>query len=335
MNKVHLRIIYGADERYPLVRNTILTHYKYFDSVLIWNSGPDENAKVFDNLLSCVPNAKVFNYGRYYHMTNPEDATRAFTVDIPDGEWLLYLDSDWRLPESFLINMRKEIDIMEKENFNHLFSSQFSHHIGSITNDWESTKINYTQEQLIEMAKSTSIDSYGQPILQRVDKKNIWCDSFIGNHGYMLHIPYNKKHIKYMYHFHIKDYGDHSICSSVIPLAWWYIGHIGNHFSTEDQMYIQNSWEYKALEQFKSDHKCYTSNQLFEKLKSTDQSFTSDLKSLFLLFEKSTIYPCQQMYKMAVEFNMKFLETFEETKCNCNGICCLYDGKYIKDYPKI
>jgi len=310
MNKVHLRIVYGADERYSLVRNTILTHHKYFDSVLIWNSGPDENSKVFDNLLLHVPNLKVFNYGKCYHMTNPEDATRGFTMDIPDGEWLLYLDSDWRLPESFLINMRKEIDIMEKENFNHLFSTQIGHHNGPITNSWEAGKSNYTQEQIDGIIKQTNTDSYGQPILQRVDKKNIWCDSFIGNHGYMLHVPYNKKHLQHMYHFHIRNYNPESYCQSMVPLSWWYMGH--HVFPTEDHVYIQNSWEYRRFEQFKENHKCYTSNELFRRIKNNDEKFLKDLEKMFLGFEDSKIFACKQMYIIASKCNMKFYKPAEE-----------------------
>lgn len=333
MSKIHLRIVYGADQRYSLVRNTVLTHHKYFESVVICNTGPEENSKGLTNLLTHVPKLRIFEHGRYQNLCNDQDMTRYLIHDIPNGDWVVYLDSDWRLPEYFLKQMYQEVDTMEQEGRNHLFSYQLGHHLGEPADEWErNDRINYSEKRLLELCDDTNQpQKYGQPILQKIDKENTWCDGFLGNHNYILHVPYNKKHIPRMFHFHFRDYKPPAYCGSMIPLAWWYMGH--HVFSLEEQLQIQKSWEYRKFEEFKDQHKCYTANQLQDRLNKNDIMFIENMKSLFLSFEGSKIFCCQQMYDLASKYNMKFYKAPEEYPCT--GVCCLYDGKYIKDYPKI
>lgn len=322
MRNVYLRIHYGCDDRFNLVSRTIRVSAPYFYQIRVTNFGPDKNTEKFSELLKEFPNLQVVNLGKYYNMNITEDLLRHHFMDIPDGEWGAFLDSDWRFSPYFLENMQKEIEICEQQNFNHLFSYQIAH--------YKLGEAEYTEESLEKLFKlwEDVPDSYGFPLLQKIDKKNIWTDGFIGNHSYILHVPYNKRSVPKMYHVHMRDFSDHAYCSTMIHQSWWYIGH--NVFRKEEQDAIINSWEYDLLERFKHIHKCYTSNDFHEMKESPE--FVQKLKALFLQFRDSKIFGCQQMYRMASKYDMVFLGT-NPTDVPCNGPCCHYKCGKIKDLP--
>lgn len=322
MKNVYLTIHYGCDDRFNMVSKTIRVSAPYFYKVRVANFGPDENSNKFSKLLAEFPNLEVLNLGKYYNMNITEDLLRYSFMNIPDGDWGAFLDSDWRFPQYFLEHMQEEIEICEQQNFNHLFSYQVGHYIPGTPE--------YTDAAFEVMYKKweEAPETYGFPILQKINKNNIWTDGFIGNHSYILHVPYNKRPVPKMYHLHMRDFSDHAYCSTMIHQSWWYIGH--NVFQINEQDEIVDSWEYDLLERFKHIHKCYTSNHFHEMKKSPD--FVEKLKKLFLKFEHSKIFGCQQMYRMASKYNMVFLGT-DPIEMPCNGPCCTYKCGKIKDLP--
>lgn len=313
MRNVYLRIHYGCDDRFNLVSRTIRVSAPYFYQIKVTNFGPDKNSEKFSDLLKEFPNLQVANLGKYYNMNITEDLLRYNFMDIPDGEWGAFLDSDWRFSTSALENMQTEIEACDQEGYNHIFSYQLAHFLPR--------EPKFTEESINNYMKfwKENPDSYGFPLFQKIDKKNIWTDGFMGNHSYILHVPYNKKPVPKMYHLHIRDFSDHAYCSTMIHQSWWYIGH--NVFKKEEQDVIINSWEYNLLERFKHIHKCYTSNDFHEMKDSPD--FLEKLKILFLQFENSKIFGCQQMYRMASQYNMIFLGT-NPPDYSCGGPCCDY-----------
>lgn len=326
MIDVHLKIHYGGEQRYDMVRKTILVSAPYFKTVQVVNFGPDENSKVFIPLTQSISNFSISNLGKYYHACITEDLLRHHVMTVPDGDWLAFLDSDWRFPESSLKKMQEEIELCEKEDYNAIFSYQLGH---SLENKFFQTEygtriFNYDQEMMNRIFRNIELEPnrYGWPILQKIDKKNLWCDGFLGNHCYYLFVPYKKKIVPHFFHYHFRDFDDYAYCSTMLFQSWWYVGH--NVFPTEEHSYIINSEEYKNINLFKNKHKCYTSNQLREKLKNLN--FSEELKSLFLTFENSQIFGCQQMYKIAKN-DMKLWTTPLESECN--GLCCQYNGSSI------
>ena len=329
MKKVHLRINYGADDRFNIVRNTLTCSHKYFETIRLVNLGPDDNSDKFAGLTTKFSNLTISNYGRYYHMCETEDLFRSHYSDIPDGDWAIWLDSDWRLPDYFLKNMHKEIDICESEGFTHIFSYQLAHHLGDshIANEYCAKSSGYTQHDLDQSFLRMREDPgrYGWPLLQKMDKASEWCDSFLGNHPYIIHMPYKIKRVPEMYHLHFRDYSDKAYCGGSLFLCWWYLGH--HVFSIEEQLEIQHSWEFDAFEAFKKKHSCFTSTQLHTKIKANDIAFVEELKQLCLKFKDSTIYSCKQLFRLADQYNMQFYKAPDEYKCD--GVCCQYDGKNI------
>jgi len=324
MRDVYLRINYGSVERFRMVSRTIRVSAPYFKEIRVFNFGTDENAEKFKDLLQEFPNLKISNYGKHHHSTLTEDLIRCFFIDVPDGAWISWLDSDWRFPQYFLDHMQEEIGICEAGGFNHLFSYEWGHNLDPNADH------NYTQSSIDAFIKEQELhpDNYGWPILQKVDKKNLWCDGFMGNHSYFIHIPYNKRCVPRMYHLHNRDYSDHAYCSSIIYQSWWYIGH--NVFEIKEQNDVYNSWEYDMLENFKLRHNCLTPNKFHEMKK--DPSFVTILRNLFIKFKDSKIAQCQQMYRMANKYDMVFLGT-DPIDYPCDGPCCKYHCGKIGDLP--
>ena len=264
--------------------------------------------------------------GRHYHACITEDLLRHHFMDVPDGEWAVWLDSDWRLSPYFLDHMQEEIDNAEKEKQTHIFSCQLGHYImKNVNDDYEE----YTQAVVDRYVSQWEAKlGYGYPIAQKVDKKNIYASGFIGNHSYIIHVPYERRNLPKMYHLHMRDFSDQAYCSTMAHQSWWFIGH--NVFKPEEQAAIYNSWEYNALENFKLTHRCFNSNH-FHEMKE-DPIFREKLRELWKRFENSKIFGCQQMYRLATKYNMEFLGT-DIIDIPCDGVCCNYKCGKIKDLP--
>jgi len=322
MKKIHLKINYGGEERYEFVRKTIIVSAPYFTTVTVLNFGLDEKSDRFLPLMSQFSNFSIANLGKYYHQTITEDLLRYQVMHIPDGEWILWLDSDWRLPLFFLENMQKEVETCESQGKTSLFSYQIGHSLTDINaENGHGTYIwNYTVPMVNKLVKSFTErpDSYGFPLIQKVDKNAIWCDSVTGNHCYYLFVPYLPCHIPSMYHFHFRHFDDHAYCSTKLFQQWGYVGH--NDFEIEHQREISNSWEYKSIEDFKIKHNCCTNESLRILLK--DAKFVDELRALFMLFDKTKINGCQEFYRLADKYDMKIWST--PLQADCNGVCCHY-----------
>ena len=329
INKLHLRINYGCDDRFKMVSRTIRVSAPYFGNIRIVNLGPDKNTEKFIPLLKEFPNVRVSNMGKYYHALITEDFLRSHYADVPDGEWCAWLDSDWRFPQYFLDNMQNCIEICEHEKMNHIFSYQLAHFPTQLINP-DGIPMPFTQKHLDErIAKWKENDQeYGWPVFQKVEKKNLWTDGFLGNHSYALHVPYNKRIFPDMYYVHCRDFSDHGYCSTMIHQSWWYLGH--NVMTKEEQAAVYNSWEYNMMENFKLKHHCYNSNH-FHAMKE-DPSFCEKLRELFLQFKDSKLLACQQMYRMATQYGMVFINV-DQDDLKCDGVCCQYKCGRVSDIP--
>lgn len=329
MPKIHLRINTGADDRYEYIAKTIKISAKYFDSIRILNLGPSKNSAKYKELLAKYPNLEVLNFENYYTLCVTSDILRHHYHDIPDGDWICLLDSDWRLPQNVLDKMQTEIELAESEGYNCIYSYQIGHSTTPTEHHLMLSSFNTKEENTKRLNNALDYfrqtpDAYGWPLLQKVYKNNLWFDSWFENHGYVLPVPYNKKPIVEMYHLHIRDYSDNEYCRTMTYQCWWYLGH--HVFSQEEQYLIINSEEYQQLEKFKIKHNCFTSHQLDEKLK--DNVFKNELKHLFLTFKDSKITSCKQMYNMASLYDMNFTHTKPEPPCECE--LCKHNDEYIQ-----
>jgi len=89
--KKHLRILYGCDDRFDIVINTVNVCEKYFDSITILNSGP---AEFYEKLTNAVTGKVVVR--QLNKFLEIESCRRAMVDDVPENEWVLWLDADER-----------------------------------------------------------------------------------------------------------------------------------------------------------------------------------------------------------------------------------------------
>jgi hypothetical protein len=334
MAKIHYRTHTGADDRFHIISKTITVSADYFSSMRVLNLGPAQNSDAYDSLLRRYDSLSVVNMEDNYTLCITSDILRHHAHDIPDGEWLCFLDSDWRLPQTTLDNMHREIELAESEGFNALFSYQLGHVLTHFNNhhafiDPTRTDGIDNDQIIVNMINHWTANvesSYGWPLFIKINKSMMWYDSWFENHGYVLPVPYKKKAVPSLYHIHIRDFNDVEYCRTMILQCWWYLGH--HVFSKEEQYEIINSNEYKRLEEFKFNHRCFTSNHLMYNV-FTNAVFVDELRKLFLSFEHSKIFSCQQMYRMAKLYNMVFAKTKSEPPCISK--CCNYKHGYIKD----
>ena len=107
--KKHLRILYGADDRRELVRDTLSVSYKYFDSVRVVNCGPTR----FD-VSDISPNIIVEQIPHFHGDIGM--CRKHFFYDVDLGDWVLWLDSDERPSQRLLDHLDEVIASCEEKN---------------------------------------------------------------------------------------------------------------------------------------------------------------------------------------------------------------------------
>jgi len=96
--KKHLRVLYGADDRFEFVRNTINVCKDYFDTIRVVNSGPPVLVQKFINL---PPNVHIETLN--FYCGDLEMVRNSFLYDVDIGDYVLWLDSD-ECPTQFLLD---------------------------------------------------------------------------------------------------------------------------------------------------------------------------------------------------------------------------------------
>ena len=286
--------------------------------------GPKENSLKYTALLQKYKHLEVVDFEQHYTLCLTSDIVRHGYHDIPDGEWMCWLDSDWRVPQISLDMIQAELTLAEEEGSTALFSFQLAHDLnplGDLQCPAHYNTIERNNEIIEKRMQNWTVDGgcYGWPIIVKVNKKSMWCDSVLENHGFVLPVPYIKRVVPRMYHLHIRDFGRKEYCNTMTYQCWWFLGH--HIFTSEETNAIVNSYEYKAIEAFKLKYQCFTSN-MFDSMINTNPLFKKELTELFLSFKESTFQSANQMYMMASEYNMEFTRTVAMPECKSN--CCIY-----------
>lgn len=332
MKNVHLSINYGGEERFDFVRKTVIVSVPYFTTVRIYNFGPDENARRFDELVRKYPNFSVVNLGKHHFGAITEDLLIHHYMTLPNGDWSISIDSDWRLPKFFMENIQNEIEICEKEGYNCMYSYQIAHTLIKEIYPSSNGELNfdYTQDYIDKFIKTReqNPECYGWPLLQKVDKENVMVNSFLGNHCCHYPLPYKCRKSFGMLHMHFRHFDEYAFDSTKLFYSWWYPAYNPEVNAVQQQLDAQDSWEAKEVQKFKLKYNCFTSNQLRELLKSNLEGRT-ELKQLSLSFKDSKMISYVEMYRLASNHNMEPWTTPLEQPCN--GICCLYNEGRIFD----
>jgi len=334
--KKHLRILYGADDRLDLVRETINVCIGYFDTIRISNSGP----KILSEKLRQLIPSSVIVEDLNHFLGDLDSARRSLYHDVPNNEWFMWLDSDERPSQILLDNLDNLIFQAELENSTFISFYNFHH---QYTDDCKNENLNefggfpwkwmhtyFTYKDWFPKNKNEALER-SIPHWPRMCKKTQYTEvhNNFGGHGgifsnldYQNYIlsPYPMNHYKH----EIMIYQSH-VTSTYFNVG---INLSSNKFNVVD--FILKSPQYDLIRNFQKETGIYLNNDLcimlhLEKNKNfinkmievsnhpllSDDSYHKDLYSW-------TYYSSWKIW--ANKFNLNW----ETPKFYCGYNCCKY-----------
>ena len=313
--KINLAILYGIDDKFFIVKNTIEKYSKFFDKIIIINTG---GTFTFDKLKS-IKNRKIEIYNQNM-MWGDTDSSRRYALNLCDyGDWMFWLDSDECPTKILLDNLQNIVLDSESEKCPNIRFPSTNHMWDSLNGGFDGTHNVFCP----------SCSYYGYD-----EKNSIQPKSFIFNR--ML------KKIDGAYFF--SSCGGHSQFS-VPNDIWKYSNYPINHYKTSktcsisavlhtwssmrpnftlyrDIKQLYNSAEYQIHSEFKKVHDVGTPNKLICKLMN-DLSFKEILKNTYYtnIMEKSKFH-FFYIYYLIRDYNFDFVDDVGSFRCGLD--CCKY-----------
>jgi len=310
MKKI-LSILYGIDDRYEIVKNTILVCHQYFDRIQIINSGPSNFEEKLKNI---YPKVNVINIENYHG--DKEFCWRAHYYGLDDGDWLLWLDSDERTTQIILDNIDKIINECETNNKTNVRFLGYNHYNnnGHIIFDHNLSVDNF-MSLFEELSSQFLFDR-----LIKINKSETHPFSVFGDHGFIMS---NKNHHgSWIYkNYPINHYKSDKQFAITCTLTMFF--NPLTHYSDLNRINgCLNSEEFKIFENFKKDNNIFTQNQ-FYKIVVIDKN-----KEIIDKFKKMCNTPLFKnskhlfngMYNWVVNHDLDF----EMPKYYCGKECCKY-----------
>lgn len=318
--KKHLRILYGCDDRFDIAVNTVKVCNKYFDTITILNSGPKE---FYEKIKNNIPiNVEVKQLEKFLEI---ESCRRAIIEDVPNNEWVLWLDADERPSPQLLNDFDNMLNLADSGDFNIIRLIWCEHTEGIRCPVHE--PIPKTHEEL----KNGLNVNYFMPF--RLVKKEE-CIGVASNFGAHELFVLNEENIMYspniVFHMksHIQYYQSVVFSGFLNPFA-----HV-NCSNLELLRDCLNHKNYVDLRKFQKRTGVFTSNDFVRKIKiEKDESFIKEVKELFFSFNNTDISGGLGMQHNNIGVTFKFMKDFAE-KYNlnvesphypCNNPCCVYD----------
>lgn len=319
--KKHLRILYGCDDRFEIVINTVKVCEKYFDSITILNSGPKE---IYEKLRKNVSEKiKVTQLEKFLEI---ESCRRAIIDDVPLNEWVLWLDADERPSPELLKDFDNMLTLAEDGNYNIIRLIWCEHTEGVRQPVY--TPIPKTHEEFVNKFSG----HYFMPWRLVKKQEGMSVASNFGAHE--LFVLDNEKimyspNIVYHMKSYIQYYQSVVFSGFLNPFA-----HV-NCSNLELLRECLNHKNYIELREFQKRTGVFTSNDFVRKVKiEKDEIFIKQLKELFSSFKDSDISGGLGKQHNNVDVTFKHMKDFAE-KYNlnvdsphypCNNECCIYDG---------
>ncbi len=312
--KKHLRILYGCDDRYELVTNTVKVCKPYFDSIRILNSGPHEFR---ERLQKAVGDVEVTQLKQFFEI---ESCRRAQVKDVPWNDWVMWLDADETPSPTLLASIDKDVDYAE------------SHNIDLIRYYWSELTEGVHYPPAIVPATDAEYKANGDTVFaaQRFIKKRPgWkLQSSFGAHELFQNVDSRWMYAPSPMHHHksyIQYYQSVTFSGFMNPTS---------HYDARKPLSdVLNTPEYKALKAFQKKWGTYTSNDLVRKLKiEKNEQYKDELKALFLSFPAEDDRRGLGTKHADVCVTFKFMHTFaekydlnvESPYYPCGKPCCKY-----------
>lgn len=330
--KTHLRILYGADDRFQIVRQTIDVCKDYFSSIKIINSGPLELEKKFVDL----PNNTTIETLNFF-FGDLESARNALLYDVDVGDYVLWLDADERPSQHLLNNLDKIVFELESTGirsgrfpgWNHLWHDDGRQlcEVWDYNNELRFPKdyVDYGKKHIDFINGKTNIMPV--PTIGRMVKKQhefTSAGTVFGGHGNIINSKNNiDMHVVMYPIIHLKH--DIMVYQSLVTCT--YVNPCLNAPIKDGYKPYVNSVEYKLLRDFQKRTGVKTQNDLCNKLHlHIDKAFKEEFKQLCLLpeFRDSNLY--DNFFKHYHVWAERYDVSWKTPPIFCGNVCCKYNN---------
>lgn len=315
--KKHLRILYGCDDRYEITSATATVCLPYFDTIKIVNAGPHE---FFNRLRSGVPpQVKIQQLHRFLEI---ESCRRALIDDVPQNEWVLWLDADERPSPELLADLDAVVTKADTTGCD-IIRLVWAEHTNGVP-----CPIKEPIPPAEELEKTGGAGYFMARRFTKV-KPGIRVISHFGAHEEFVNENSKIMYAPYKIHHH-KSFIQY--CQSV-TFSGFLNPMVHCNCSTNERMKaFLGLPQFVALKAFQKKYRVFTSNDLVRKLKvEKDPVFRAELKELFLSFPADP-GKMKSMDHADLMITFKFMHEFAEKwdlDCNsphffCGHPCCKY-----------
>jgi hypothetical protein len=312
MKKV-LAILYGIDDKFSCVSNTLIRCESYFDRIIVINTGGEYTLNKLKNI-SC----KFDIYDQSF-LWGDTDSPRRFAINLTDkGDWILWLDSDECPTKKLLKELNSMIISSERKNVYNLRFAAISHHYNDNGLDEHINSNPYNKDYTDDphgIMFNQSVTFTMNRLIKNVDHFYVY--SSFGGHSQFAqyndlweYVPYGINHYK----------SEKTSLISVVLHTW--VSQCPNFPKYVDIVDYYNSTEYKLHEEFKKINSIQTPNKLIDKLRMNTE-FKNILNEMYTddIFRKS---------KFHFKYYSRWIEKYDCDHINVDGDykcgleCCKY-----------
>jgi hypothetical protein len=318
--KIHLRILLGPDRRYSLIKNTVTVCQTYFDTIGILNTGPQ---LFYNEMREILPDCVDLRH--HPDFFDIECARRDLISNVPENDWVLWLDGDETPSPMFLENMRNVVCECERDGINVVTLPWYLHMDGKPEHEYDFFFDTLASRNMDEFLNTNK--HYFSPKRFIKNVKDKYVQSNWGAHEmYKL----NNERVRY-YGYIINHYKSmHDWAQS--PIWHLFMNPLVHNLVTSDQ--IKNVIEldiYKKVVDVKIKHNVYTSAEFINRVVNQDVNFLRDFKIIFNsidnlnlnLHDQTDLKNIHRMYQFVKTFIEKYNFDFRlNPSYFCGNICC-------------
>jgi len=325
--KIHLRILLGPDRRYQLIKNTIDVCDGYFDSIGVLNAGPDLFYKEIRNILP--EHINVIHHPDFFDI---ECARRHLIADVPENDWVLWLDGDETPSPMFLDNMKKMVTECEFNKKNVVVVPWYLHMSGKQEHEYNTFFETLASRDLYEFL--TTKKHYFAPKRFIKNVKNKYVQSNWGAHELYKLVDEQLTYYGYIVN-HYKSFHDWSQS----PVWHLFMNPLVHNMVTKDQ--VNDVLElpiYKKVIDLKIKYNVYTSSDFIENVIDNNDPFLKEFVNIFNELEHNYInlhdHSDNKNVNRLYQLVKKFVDEYKfDFKLNpsyyCGNVCCTYKNKII------
>lgn len=314
--KVNLAILYGIDDKFSIVKNTIHRCHTYFDKILLINSGGEYTRQKLESI-------KTYNMYIYEQniMWGDTDSSRRYALNLCDyNDWMFWLDSDECPSKILLDNLQKIIISAENEGCSNIrFPS--SSHIWNVddgscdgTNNVFNPQCSYYGYDENNKSRQPKNFLYNR-MLKRIN--GAYFVSSCGGHS-QFSVPND---IWKYSNYPINHYKTTKTCTISVVLHTW-ASMRPNFTMYHDIKDLYLSEEYHIHTKFKIKYNVETSNKLLYKLMQYPL-FKEDIKDVYYKkIMKTSKFHFTYIYELIDKYDFDFSDDVGNYECSFE--CCKY-----------